>query len=56
MSQLDIKNRPIFTEEDINRLELQAVQKAQVQLIQNMKKTKIQSLLLCWLFCSLLSD
>lgn len=30
---VDIKNRPIFTEEDISRLELQAVQQAQEQLI-----------------------
>lgn len=30
---IDIKNRPIFTEEDINRLELQAVQHAQQQLL-----------------------
>ena len=29
----DITNRPIFTQEDINRLELQAVQQAQVQLL-----------------------
>lgn len=32
---INIKNRPIFTEEDINRLELQAVQEAQTQLIQH---------------------
>ena len=31
---VNIKNRPIFTEEDINRLELQAVQQAQQQLLQ----------------------
>lgn len=31
---LNIKNRPIFTEEDISRLELQAVQQAQQQLLQ----------------------
>lgn len=31
---ISIKNRPIFTEEDINRLELQAVQQAQQQLLQ----------------------
>lgn len=30
---INIKNRPIFTEEDINRLELQAVQHAQQQLL-----------------------
>lgn len=35
---IDIKNRPIFTEEDINRLELQAVQQAQAQLIQKNDK------------------
>lgn len=29
----NIANRPIFTQEDINRLELQAVQQAQVQLL-----------------------
>ena len=32
---VDIKNRPIFTEEDINRLELQAVQQAQAKLLQH---------------------
>ncbi|WP_419959287.1 cell division protein FtsA [Psychrobacillus sp. BM2] len=32
---MDIKNRPIFSEDDINRLELSAVQKAQSNLIQN---------------------
>lgn len=32
---LGIKNRPIFTEEDISRLELQAVQQAQQQLLQH---------------------
>lgn len=31
---IDIKNRPIFTQEDINRFELQAVQQAQAQLLQ----------------------
>lgn len=31
---LNIRNRAIFTEEDINRLELQAVQQAQQQLVQ----------------------
>lgn len=30
---IPIRNHPIFTEEDINRLELQAVQKAQQQLV-----------------------
>lgn len=35
---INIKNRPIFTQEDINRLELQAVQQAQVQLIQRHEK------------------
>jgi cell division protein FtsA len=34
-AKVDIKNRPIFTEEDISRLELQAVQQAQQQLLQN---------------------
>ncbi|MEI4769242.1 pilus assembly protein PilM [Psychrobacillus sp. FJAT-51614] len=32
--QMDIKNRPIFSEEDISRLELSAVQKAQTNLVQ----------------------
>lgn len=32
---MNIKNRPIFSEDDINRLELSAVQKAQSNLIQN---------------------
>lgn len=35
-----IKNRPIFTEEDISRLELQAVQQAQQQLLQQKDDTK----------------
>lgn len=35
-----IKNRPIFTEEDINRLELQAVQQAQQQLLLHKEETK----------------
>lgn len=35
-----IKNRPIFTEEDINRLELQAVQQAQQQLLQHKEDVK----------------
>lgn len=38
---ISIKNRPIFTEEDINRLELQAVQQAQQQLLQQKKMQKI---------------
>lgn len=37
---IDIKNRPIFTEEDINRLELQAVQQAQQQLLQHKEDSK----------------
>ncbi|MEK4130909.1 cell division FtsA domain-containing protein [Solibacillus sp. FSL W8-0474] len=37
---LSIKNRPIFTEEDINRLELQAVQQAQQQLLQHKEDVK----------------
>ena len=32
---INIKNRPIFTEDDINRFELQAVQQAQQQLLQS---------------------
>lgn len=32
--QMDIKNRPIFSEEDVSRLELSAVQKAQSHLVQ----------------------
>ena len=32
--QMDIKNRPIFSEEDVSRLELFAVQKAQTNLVQ----------------------
>jgi cell division protein FtsA len=35
VTKIDIKNRPMFTEEDISRLELQAVQQAQQQLLQN---------------------
>ena len=31
---IDISNRPIFTQEDINRLELQAVHQAQAQLLE----------------------
>jgi cell division protein FtsA len=37
---ISIKNRPIFTEEDINRLELQAVQQAQQQLLQHKEDAK----------------
>nr|WP_106780465.1 cell division FtsA domain-containing protein [Lysinibacillus timonensis] len=37
---VNIKNRPIFTEEDISRLELQAVQHAQGQLLQHKDDTK----------------
>ncbi|MGE7021522.1 cell division protein FtsA [Solibacillus cecembensis] len=37
---IPIKNRPIFTEEDINRLELQAVQQAQQQLLQQKEDAK----------------
>lgn len=37
---IDIKNRPIFTEEDISRLELQAVQQAQQQLLQHKEDSK----------------
>ena len=37
---VSIKNRPIFTEEDINRLELQAVQQAQQQLLQKKDDAK----------------
>lgn len=33
--KVNIKNRPIFTDEDISRLELQAVQQAQQQLLQH---------------------
>ncbi|WP_144510903.1 cell division protein FtsA [Bacillus sp. FJAT-22090] len=33
--KLDIKNRPIFSEEDVSRLELTAVQQAQSNLVQN---------------------
>ena len=33
--KMDIKNRPIFSEDDVNRLELSAVQKAQSNLVQN---------------------
>ncbi|WP_431027551.1 cell division protein FtsA [Lysinibacillus sp. LZ02] len=38
---INIKNRPIFTEEDIARLELQAVQQAQTQLLQQKEDGKI---------------
>lgn len=37
---VNIKNRPIFTEEDINRFELQAVQQAQQQLLQHKEDSK----------------
>lgn len=37
---VNIKNRPIFTEEDIARLELQAVQQAQAQLLQQKEDSK----------------
>lgn len=37
---VDIRNRPIFTEEDINRLELQAVQQAQEQLLKRNNEQK----------------
>lgn len=37
---VNIKNRPIFTEEDINRLELQAVQQAQEQLLKRNDEQK----------------
>ena len=37
---VEIKNRPIFTEEDISRLELQAVQQAQQQLLQQKEDSK----------------
>lgn len=38
---IHIRNRPIFTEEDISRLELQAVQQAQQQLLQQKEDAKI---------------
>lgn len=38
---INIRNRPIFTEEDISRLELQAVQQAQQQLLQHKEDNKI---------------
>lgn len=37
---IDIKNRSIFTEEDINRLELQAVQRAQANLLSSKEMEK----------------
>ena len=37
---VNIRNRPIFTEEDISRLELQAVQQAQQQLLQQKEDAK----------------
>lgn len=39
---VDISNRPTFTQEDINRLELQAVQQAQVQLLQKQENDSNQ--------------
>lgn len=38
---INIRNRPIFTEEDISRLELQAVQQAQAQLVQQKNDNKL---------------
>ncbi|MER1999803.1 MAG: cell division protein, partial [Lysinibacillus sp.] len=38
---VNIKNRPIFTEDDISRLELQAVQQAQAQLLQQKEDSKM---------------
>ena len=38
--KINIRNRPIFTEEDISRLELQAVQQAQQQLLQQKEDAK----------------
>ena len=38
---INIRNRPIFTEEDISRLELQAVQQAQAKLLQNKEDAKM---------------
>lgn len=38
---VSIKNRPILTEEDINRLELQAVQQAQAQLILHSEENQL---------------
>jgi len=46
VAKIDIKNRPIFTEDDISRLELQAVQQAQQQLLQN-KEDSSQSHYYC---------
>ena len=40
-TKIDIKNRSLLTEEDINRLELQAVQHAQQQLLQNKDDTSL---------------
>lgn len=39
-ASLDIKNRPAITDDDINRLELAAVQKAQQQLLANNEKER----------------
>ncbi|MFJ5768277.1 cell division protein [Psychrobacillus sp. NPDC093180] len=38
--KLDIKNRPIFSEDDISRLELSAVQQAQNNIVQNDTETE----------------
>ena len=35
VTKIDIKNRPLLTEDDISRIQLQAVQQAQQQLLQN---------------------
>lgn len=40
-STISIKNRPIFTEEDVSRLELQAVQLAQAKLLSSKNDEKI---------------
>ena len=40
-STIAIKNRPIFTEEDVSRLELQAVQHAQAKLLSNKEDEKL---------------
>ena len=45
--KLDIKNRPIFSDEDISRLELTAVQKAQSNLVSTEAKRHSKPLLLC---------
>ena len=38
---INIRNRPIFTEEDISRLELQAVQQAQQRTLATKEDAKI---------------